>query len=168
MTLGALIGAMTLNVGSIPLTLSTAGGVLLVGLLFGWLRSVRPAFGRVPRATTWFMSSIGLNMFIAVVGLSAGPGVIDGLKELGYVFVLWSIAAAAVPMLLSIYIGKYLFRFDDAILFGCCAGSRTAAAALSMITDKSQSDVPAIGYSVAYATSSIILTLFGIVIVLIR
>lgn len=166
-TLGALIGALTLNLGSIPLTLSTAGGVLLVGLLFGWLRSVRPAFGRVPRATTWFMSSIGLNIFIAVVGLSAGPGVIHGLQELGYVFVLWSIAAAAVPMLLSIYIGKYLFRFDDAILFGCCAGSRTAAAALSMITDKAQSDVPAIGYSVAYATSSIILTLFGILIVLI-
>ncbi|MBK1643874.1 aspartate-alanine antiporter [Thiocapsa imhoffii] len=165
--LGALIGTLTLNVGSIPLTLSTAGGVLLIGLLFGWLRSVRPAFGRVPRATTWFMSSIGLNMFIAVVGLSAGPGVLAGLQQLGSIFVLWSIAAAAVPMLLSLYIGKYLFRFDDAILFGCCAGSRTAAAALSMITDKANSDVPAIGYSVAYATSSIILTLFGIVIVLI-
>ena len=41
-----------------------------------------------------------------------------------------------------------------------------AAAALSMITDKAGSDVPAIGYSVAYATSSITLTLFGIVIVL--
>ncbi|TCT33024.1 aspartate-alanine antiporter [Martelella mediterranea] len=163
--IGALIGAFSFKVGSVPLTLSTAGGVLLVGLLFGWLRSVRPAFGRVPRATTWFMNSIGLNMFIAVVGLSAGPSVLAGLKELGVVFVLWSILAAALPMLLSIYIGKYLFRFDDAILFGCCAGSRTAAAALNMITDKAESQVPAIGYSVAYATSSTILTLLGIVIV---
>ena len=54
-TLGALIGALTLNLGSIPLTLSTAGGVLLVGLLFGWLRSVRPAFGQVPRNCSPFM-----------------------------------------------------------------------------------------------------------------
>lgn len=164
---GALIGSLTLRVGSVPLTLSTAGGVLLVGLMFGWLRSIRPAFGRVPQATTWFMNSIGLNMFIAVVGLSAGPGVVAGLKELGFVFVLWSIFAAALPMLLSIYIGKYIFRFDDAILLGCCAGARTAAAPLGMITDKAESQVPSLGFSVPYATSSTILTLFGIVIVLI-
>ncbi|WP_174804308.1 aspartate-alanine antiporter [Martelella limonii] len=166
--IGALVGSLTLKIGSVPLTLSTAGGVLLIGLLFGWLRSVRPAFGRVPQATTWFMNSIGLNMFIAVVGLSAGPGVVAGLKELGFVFVLWSIAAAALPMLLSIYIGKYIFRFDDAILLGCCAGSRTAAAPLAMITDRAESQVPSLGFSVPYATSSTILTLFGIVIVLIN
>ncbi|WP_371822036.1 aspartate-alanine antiporter-like transporter [Martelella soudanensis] len=164
---GALIGSLTLRVGSVPLTLSTAGGVLIVGLLFGWLRSIRPAFGRVPQATTWFMNSIGLNMFIAVVGLSAGPSVLAGLKELGFIFVLWSIFAAALPMLLSIYIGKYIFRFDDAILLGCCAGARTAAAPLGMITDKAESQIPSLGFSVPYATSSTILTLFGIVIVLI-
>ena len=77
---GALIGSLTLRVGSVPLTLSTAGGVLLIGLMFGWLRSIRPAFGRVPQATTWFMNSIGLNMFIAVVGLSAGPSVLSGTE----------------------------------------------------------------------------------------
>ncbi|AJY47902.1 aspartate-alanine antiporter [Martelella endophytica] len=164
--IGALIGSLTLKVGDVPLTLSTAGGVLLVGLLLGWLRSIRPAFGRVPRATTWFMSSIGLNMFIAVVGLTAGPGLIAALKELGVVFLAWSVVAAAVPMVLALYIGKYLFRFDDAIVLGCCAGARTAPAALSMITDRAESQVPAIGYSVGYATSSTVLTLFGIVIVL--
>ncbi|AMM83460.1 aspartate-alanine antiporter [Martelella sp. AD-3] len=165
--IGALIGSLTLKIGEVPLTLSTAGGVLLVGLLLGWLRSIRPAFGRVPRATSWFMNSIGLNMFIAVVGLTAGPGIVAGLKELGVVFVAWTVFAAALPMLLSLYIGKYLFRFDDAIVLGCCAGSRTAAAALSMITDRAGSQIPAIGYSVGYATSSTILTLLGIVIVLI-
>ncbi|WP_342777059.1 TrkA C-terminal domain-containing protein [Martelella lutilitoris] len=164
---GALLGSLTLKIGEVPLTLSTAGGVLLVGLLLGWLRSVRPAFGRVPRATTWFMSSIGLNLFIAVVGLTAGPGLITALKELGPVFLLWSVFAAAVPMILALYIGKYLFRFDDAIVLGCCAGARTAPAALSMITDRAGSQVPAIGYSVGYATASTVLTLFGIVIVLI-
>ena len=75
--------------------------------------------------------------------------------------------AAALPMLFSIYIGKYIFRFDDAILLGCCAGARTAAAPLGMITDKAESQVPSLGFSVPYATSSTILTLFGIVIVLI-
>ena len=40
--LGALIGALVLKVGGVPLTLSTAGGALIAGLVFGWLRSVQP------------------------------------------------------------------------------------------------------------------------------
>ncbi|MDU0344033.1 aspartate-alanine antiporter-like transporter, partial [Bosea rubneri] len=64
--LGALIGALVFKVGGVPLTLSTAGGALISGLVFGWLRSVHPTFGRIPSSTVWFMNSVGLNMFIAV------------------------------------------------------------------------------------------------------
>src|SRR6202790_3783604 len=56
-TIGALLGAMVYKVGSVPLTLSTSGGVLIAGLFFGWLRSVRPTFGRIPSSTVWFMRS---------------------------------------------------------------------------------------------------------------
>src|SRR6185503_4536364 len=38
-TVGALIGALVLKVGGVPLTLSTAGGALIAGLVLGWLRS---------------------------------------------------------------------------------------------------------------------------------
>ena len=83
-TIGALLGAMVYKVGSVPLTLSTSGGVLIAGLFFGWLRSVRPTFGRIPSSTVWFMNSVGLNVFIAVVGLSSGPGFVAGLQQLGF------------------------------------------------------------------------------------
>ena len=56
-TLGALVGALVLKVGGVPLTLSTAGGALIAGLVFGWLRSVRPFFGRIPAPTVWFMNN---------------------------------------------------------------------------------------------------------------
>src|SRR5438093_10106011 len=79
-TLGALVGALVLKIGGVPLTLSTAGGALIAGLVFGWLRSVRPSFGRIPSSTVWFMNSVGLNMFIAVVGLTAGPGFVKRLQ----------------------------------------------------------------------------------------
>ena len=49
--LGALIGALVFKVGGAPLTLSTAGGALISGLVFGWLRSVKPTFGRIPSST---------------------------------------------------------------------------------------------------------------------
>jgi len=73
-TIGALLGAFVYKVGSVPLTLSTSGGVLIAGLFFGWLRSVRPTFGRIPSPTVWFMNSVGLNMFIAVGGNLVGAG----------------------------------------------------------------------------------------------
>ena len=81
--IGALIGALVLKVGGVPITLSTAGGALIAGIIGGWLRSVRPSFGRIPTPTVWFMNSVGLNIFIAIVGISAGPGFVNGLKTQG-------------------------------------------------------------------------------------
>src|SRR5215468_9763246 len=54
---GALIGALVWKIGGVPLTLSTAGGALIAGLVLGWLRSTRPFFGRIPSPTVWFMNS---------------------------------------------------------------------------------------------------------------
>src|SRR6266446_5198274 len=97
-TIGALLGALVYKAGSVPLTLSTSGGVLIAGLFFGWLRSVRPTFGRIPSPTVWFMNSVGLNMFIAVVGLSSGPKFVAGLQQLGFSLLLWGVAATIVPV----------------------------------------------------------------------
>ena len=92
-----------------PLTLSTAGGALISGLVFGWLRSIHPTFGRIPSSTVWFMNSVGLNIFIAVVGINAGPGFVAGLRQLGVSLFLWGVVATSIPLVLAMYTGKYLF-----------------------------------------------------------
>ena len=165
-TLGALVGALVLRVGGVPLTLSTAGGALIAGLVFGWLRSVQPTFGRIPTSTVWFMNSVGLNVFIAVVGISAGPGFVAGLEKLGISLFLWGIVSTSVPLILAMYVGKFVFRFDPAILLGCCAGARTTTAALGMVCDNAKSQVPALGYTVTYAVGNTLLTIWGMVIVM--
>ena len=164
--LGALIGALVFKVGGAPLTLSTAGGALISGLVFGWLRSVKPTFGRIPSSTLWFMNSVGLNVFIAVVGISAGPGFVAGLQSQGISLFLWGIVATSVPLILAMYLGKFVFRFDPAILLGCCAGARTTTAALGMICDSAKSQVPALGYTVTYAVGNTLLTVWGMVLVI--
>lgn len=165
-TVGALFGALTFTIGSVPLTLSTAGGALIAGLVCGWLRSVHPTFGRIPPATVWFMNSLGLNVFIAVIGISAGPGFVAGLQQLGVSLFLWGIFATTVPLILGIYIGKYVFRFHPAIVLGACAGARTTTAALGMVCDVGKSQVPALGYTVTYAVGNTLLTIWGMVIVM--
>ena len=164
-TVGALIGALVWKVGGVPLTLSTAGGALIAGLVLGWLRSTRPLFGRIPSPTVWFMNSVGLNIFIAIVGISAGPGFVNGLRTQGISLFLWGALATTLPLIFGLYVGKYIFRFHDAILLGILSGSRTTTASLGLVCDRAQSQIPALGYTVTYAVGNTLLTIWGMVLV---
>lgn len=163
--IGALIGSLVWKVSGVPLTLSTAGGALISGLVCGWLRSVRPKFGRIPTSTVWFMNSVGLNIFIAIVGISAGPGFVNGLKTQGVSLFLWGAVATTVPLILGLYVGKYLFRFHDALLLGILSGARTTTASLGLVCDRAESQIPALGYTVTYAVGNTLLTIWGMVII---
>jgi len=165
-TAGALIGSLVLRVGAIPLTLSTSGGALIAGIVFGWLRAIHPTFGRIPEPTVWFMNSVGLNVFIAVVGITAGPGFVTGLQQLGVSLFLWGIVCTTVPLIMGMFIAKYVFHFHPAILLGVCAGARTTTAALGMLTDAAKSQVPGLGYTVTYAVGNTLLTIWGMVVVM--
>jgi putative transport protein len=164
---GALIGAVVIHIGAVPVTLSTAGGALIAGIVFGWFRAIHPTFGRIPEPTIWFMNSVGLNVFIAVVGMTAGPGFVSGLQQLGVSLFLWGIFATTIPLILGMYIAKYVFKFHPALLLGICAGSRTTTAGLGMICDVAKSQVPGLGYTVTYAVGNTLLTIWGMVIVMI-
>jgi putative transport protein len=165
-TIGALFGAIVLTVAGVPLTLSTAGGALVAGIIGGWLRSVRPSFGRVPTPTIWFMNSVGLNIFIAIVGISAGPGFVNGLRTQGIGLFLWGALATTVPLVLGMFIAKYLFRFHDALTLGIISGSRTTTASLGLVCDQAKSQVPALGYTVTYAVGNTLLTIWGMVLII--
>jgi len=162
-TVGALIGALVWKVAGVPLTLSTAGGALISGLICGWVRSVHPKFGRIPTSTVWFMNSVGLNIFIAVVGISAGPGFVNGLRTQGVGLFLWGAVATTVPLILGMFVGKYIFRFHDALLLGIVSGARTTTASLGLVCDLGKSQVPALGYTVTYAFGNTLLTIWGMV-----
>jgi putative transport protein len=164
---GALIGAVVLNIGGVPITLSTAGGALVAGIIGGWLRSVRPSFGRIPTPTVWFMNSVGLNIFIAIVGISAGPGFVNGLKTQGIGLFLWGALATTIPLVLGMFMAKYVFRFHDALNLGIVSGSRTTTASLGLVCDQAKSQIPALGYTVTYAVGNTLLTIWGMVIIMI-
>jgi putative transport protein len=165
-TIGALFGALVLKVGGVPITLSTAGGALFAGLVFGWLRSVKPKFGRIPPSTVWFMNSVGLNIFIAIVGISAGPGFVNGLKTQGIGLFLWGALATTVPLVIGMFLAKYLFKFHDAIVLGAVSGARTTTASLGLVCDMGHSQVPALGYTVTYAVGNTLLTIWGMVLIM--
>lgn len=164
--LGGILGSTVLKLGSIPLSLSASGGVLIMGIVFGWLRGKRPSIGYIPDGSIWLMNNLGLNVFIAVVGISAGPNFIAGLKEAGVALFISGIFVSLLPMLVGLLLGKYVFKFNAAINLGACAGSRTTTAALGAVEERTQSKVPALAYTVTYAVGNTLLIIWGMVIVL--
>ena len=137
-----------------------------MGLVFGWLRSVRPTFGRIPEAALWVFDTVGLATFIGVVGLSAGPSFVSGLRETGPSLLLVGLVVAVTPHLTALLFGRKILRMNPVILFGACAGAGTVTAALRSIQDEAQSKLPVLGYTVPYAIGNILLTAWGPVIVL--
>lgn len=164
---GALIGAASyIPVGSAKITVGTTVGALAAGLLVGWFRTVRPLFGRIPDAAISFMTTFGLAAFVAMIGLSAGPHFINGVKEAGVKLVFGGMVVTSIPLITGLYFGKYVLRVNPLLLLGAIAGSQTFTPALAALQERSKSPVAVLGYSGTVAVGNVVLTTWGTVIVL--
>jgi putative transport protein len=163
--LGGLFGALTLNLGDLPISLTASGGALIMGLVFGWLRSVRPTFGRIPEPALWVFDTVGLAVFIGCVGLAAGPSFVSGLKSTGPGLLFVGLVVALIPHACAVFFGRYVLKMNPVLLLGACAGAGTATAALRAVQDEAGSKLPVLGYTVPYAIGNILLTAWGPVIV---
>ena len=164
--LGGLLGALAFKVGNVSVSLGASGGALVMGLIMGWLRSKHPTYGAIPKASLWVFNNLGLNMYIAVIGIASGPSFISSFKEVGPIIFIAGLIVTLVPLFLAILIGHKLFKFHPAITLGCCAGARKTTAGLGAVQERLGSSVPALGYTITYAVSNTLLILFGIVLVL--
>jgi len=162
---GGLVGLLTVTIGGLPITLTASGGALVMGLVFGYLRSVRPTFGRIPEPAMWVFDMVGLTTFMAVVGLGAGPSFVAGLQKSGPSLVIVGLIVAGLPHVVSILFGRYILKMNPLILLGACSGAGTLTAALKAVQEEAQSKLPTLGYTVPYAIGNILLTAWGPVIV---
>lgn len=166
LVIGCLFGALSVKIGGVPVSLSTSGGALIAGLVCGWLRSKHPSFGGIPQSSLWILNNLGLNTFIAIIGITSGPSFVSGLQQVGVSMFLVGIVCTSLPLILGVLIGARFFKFRPAINLGCCAGSRTTTASLGAIQDAIGSTLPAMGYTVTYAIGNTLLIMWGVVIVI--
>ncbi len=162
---GIALGTLSVTIAGVPVGLGTAGGLLTTGLVIGYLRSIRPTFGRIPSAARWIFMELGLQMFMAGVGVSAGSGILETLRSVGPSLVLCGIAVTVAPVVTGWLVGSLLLRLNPAVLLGAITGAMTSGAALSVVNSAARSSVPALGYTGAYAFANVILTIAGTLIV---
>ncbi|GAA3061648.1 aspartate-alanine antiporter [Streptomyces roseofulvus] len=166
--LGGCLGIPALTVSGVPISLSTSGGALIMGLVFGWIRGKYPTYGNVPPGAQWFMDTFGLCAFVAVVGINAGPSFTSGLSTAGWGLLLWGAVATLVPLVVGFLVGHYVQKIRFPILMGVLAGGQTTTAAIGAINEQSRSQIPTLGYTIPYAVGNVLLTIWGAVIVILN
>ncbi len=161
MILGTLLGLVTLTLGEVSIGLGTAGGLLVVGIVIGYLGSVMPTFGQVPPAARYVLMELGLMLFMAGVGLNAGGGIVEALASVGPLIILGGVLVTLLPPLMAYLVGRRLLRMNPALLLGSITGAMTSTPALNVVTEAARSGVPALGYAGTYTFANVLLTFAG-------
>lgn len=161
---GVIIGLFAVKVGQLSIGLGSAGGLLTSGLLIGYLRSIKPTFGRMPDAACWILMEFGLLLFMAGVGLRAGGDIVETFLAAGPMLVVAGICVTVTPILVGYLFGRKVLKMNPVLLLGGITGSMTSGASLSVVTKAAGSAVPSLGYTGAYAFANVLLTIAGSII----
>lgn len=152
---GCIIGAISIKIKGIPMALGTSVGALVMGLFLGWLRTRKPTFGHIPSSALWIFNNLGVNMFIAILGLTAGGALMQGIHEAGVMIILVGAVLTILGLVINIWIARKLFHFSTPVTLGCICGTRLSVASIGAVQSVLQSDVPNLGYTVTYAVANI-------------
>jgi putative transport protein len=162
MILGFLIGAIEFPAFGSSIGLGNAGGLLVSGVIVSSLASRLRFFGNTPAAARNILEDLGLVVFVAIVGINAGNSLLAQLTGmLALKIFLLGFVACSLPPILVWVVGLYVFKFNPAILMGGVAGARSHSGPCREAAVEIQSNVPWIGFPVAYAVSGVLLTVFG-------
>jgi aspartate-alanine antiporter len=163
---GIIVGSIPIPVAGTEVEMGIGGGCLISGLVFGWFRAKHPTFGNLPSATAAHLRDFGLSVFIATIGLQAGPQALQVIQDQGVMLPFFAITVVMISMLTSLLYAKYVLKMDPVLITGALAGLLTCTPALNASVTEANSEMPVLGYTVPYAISNVLLTLLGPVIVL--
>ncbi|UDG77106.1 aspartate-alanine antiporter [Achromobacter sp. 77] len=162
---GLMIGSLGARLWGIPVSLGSGGGALVSGLVCGWINAKRPSIGHMPAHAVQLLKDLGLAIFVACVGLSAGPDALSLIREHGAVLPLIGLLVSLGPACLSLWVGHKLLKIEGPLLVGAIAGQHVSTLAISAILTASGSSVPLLGYTVTYAIANVLLPVLGPIIV---
>ena len=166
---GMLLGHLEISVGGMSLGLGVAGSILVVGLVAGWGRSRYPVFGSIPEPAQRLLMDIGLIVFIAVIGLQAGPHAVEAYRVSGGGWFFSIFAAGAIvtvmPLAVGAFVARHVMKMSPLMILGGLAGAQTCTPGLNALREASGSNVGSLAYTVPYAIGNIVLTIWGPVVV---
>ncbi|PKN36313.1 MAG: transporter, partial [Deltaproteobacteria bacterium HGW-Deltaproteobacteria-20] len=170
--LGLFVGFL---VGQIPvplpwvgtLKLGTTGGVLLAGLVLAALYKTGPVIWAVPSSTNRFLRDLGLMLFLATAGTSAGGTILQTIRDQGLGLLLSGVAVSMVPLSVSVVLSRYVLKIPFLRMLGVIAGGMTSTPGLAAASSVSTTGYAASAYATVYPVALIGMIVFAKVLVLI-
>ena len=150
--LGVLFGSLPIKFPGIPqpIKLGLAGGPLIIAILLGH-------FGPKLRITTYttlsankMIREIGINLFMAAVGLGAGENFVAAIVGGGYWWILYGILITLIPIIITGFIGRVFLKFNFYQLCGFLAGTHSNPTSLSFAQEAYGTDYTAVNYATVY------------------
>ncbi|WP_153447234.1 aspartate:alanine antiporter [Vibrio algicola] len=164
--IGLLFGLITMTFGQVTFGLGNAVGLLISGIMLGFLRANHPTFGYVPQGALNMVKDLGLMVFMVGIGLSAGSNMLEYIDKFGIQLLGFGFIVSVVPVICAYLFGAYILKMNRALLFGAIIGARTCAPAMDIVNDYAKSTIPALGYAGTYAIANILMTLAGTLLII--
>ncbi len=151
--LGVVAGSIPLAFPgiSVPVKLGLAGGPLIVAILISRYASLFPLTSYVTQSANYMVREIGIVLFLASVGLKAGPDFVSTLTSAqGPVYLLLGASITLIPLIVTALVSRLVYKLNYLEICGLMAGASTDPPALSFATQIAGSDTPAIAYAGVY------------------
>lgn len=156
--LGVLIGKLKISFSDdFTFSLGLTGGVLMVALILSRIGKTGPILWTMSGTANQLLRQLGLLMFLAVVGTSAGSKLVETFQESGMLLFGIGIVIALVPMLLTTLIGHYWLKMNLLNLLGALTGSMTSTPGLAAVDGMTDSNAQAIAYATVYPIAMVFL-----------
>ncbi|MGM0214871.1 hypothetical protein [Enterococcus sp. AZ109] len=161
---GLIIGSIEIPLGSFgTFSLGMTGGALLGGLVLGSIGKIRFINFRMEDKVLQVLRTLCLEIFLAIVGLRYGFGVVESITGSGLTFVVVGFVTAAVALLSGFLVGRYVFKMNWVLLSGAICGGMTNTTGMGTLIDVLDSDDAATGYGATFPFAMIGMVLFTII-----
>lgn len=136
---------------SVPIKLGIAGGPIIVGILMGAFGSRMGFTTYTTRSANLMLRQIGLTVYLAGLGLSAGPGFFETVfQPQGVLWIVISILMAIIPVLIIGYIATKFCKTSYASNVGMLCGAMANPIALNYALSTVEDDEPSVSYATVY------------------
>ncbi len=153
---GVIFGSIPFTIPGMPqaIKMGLAGGPLIIAILISSFGYKFKVVTYTTQSANMMLREIGISLFLAAVGLSAGEGFIDTIVNGGgYLWVIYGVVITAAPLLIGAAIGRFGYKLNYYTLMGVMAGSCTNPSALAYSNSVSPNNRQAISYATVYPLS---------------
>jgi putative transport protein len=156
--LGVLCGKINIVLGD-GLTFSPGltGGVLLVAIVLSGIGKTGPIMWTMSGNSNTLLRQLGLIMFLAGVGTSAGAHIVSTFEQHGALLFLIGGAITLVPMIIATIVAHFCFKMNILYLLGALTGGMTSTPGLAAADSMTKTNLPTVAYATVYPIALVLL-----------